>query len=371
MKASTKAYTISRYPATTDRSLRAWSAADEYVLKHLADIEIPTAGVAIYHDRFGYLTTYLSEYRPIVKIHASSQHKSIRGNILANDLDDDLVQWDIAGEAAENSKNAIKLAVVKVPKSLDLLRLYLAEIASRADKDCIVICAFMTKHFTKQLLTIATEYFTTVEQSLAWKKSRMLLLWGPKKVEEKALIHTIPYVDASGVEHTLKQYYGVFSAKHVDYATQFLLSTLELYDSDERILDLASGNGIIAYMCRQQKPTAEIHLSDDSYLAMASAKLNLGTEQTAFHCSDTLDRLDDGYFDVVVCNPPFHFEHENTIDIALRMFADARRVLSSSGRFVCVANLHLNYKTHLEKLFGQVDTIAENEKFAVYQCWKG
>ncbi|MBL4708340.1 MAG: methyltransferase, partial [Flavobacteriales bacterium] len=42
-----------------------------------------------------------------------------------------------------------------------------------------------------------------------------------------------------------KQYWGVFSAKHIDYATQYFLEHIKLNPTDNSILDLASGNGVI------------------------------------------------------------------------------------------------------------------------------
>ena len=80
--------------------------------------------------------------------------------------------------------------------------------------------------------------------------------------------------------------------------------------------------------------------------------------------------FEDDTFDLILCNPPFHFEHENNIDIAINLFRGAQRTLRSSGRFLCVANNHLNYRTHLDQVFGRVTTIAENERFTVFECRK-
>jgi len=359
-------YKINRYPTTSDRSLKAHSAADEYLLQHTKELTLAGKQITIYNDRFGYLSTHLAQHNPTLVTSYKSQEKSILANLQSNDIDITNVRFqNHLGEGAPTD-----IALVRIPKSLDLLRLYFAEILASANDDTVVVCSFMTKHFTKQLLTVAGEHFEDVNQSLAWKKSRLLLLSKPKQKTGQELIHEVSYQDKTGTEHVLRQYYGVFSAKHIDYATQFLLEHLDIDDTDNKILDLASGNGVIAYACRLQNKEAEIHLLDDSQLAIASSQLNLTDANTTFHHSDTMNELPDSHFDLVVCNPPFHFEHENTIDIALALFKGARRVLSATGRFVCVANLHLNYKTHLEQLFTQVDSLAQNDKFVVYQCWK-
>jgi len=180
------------------------------------------------------------------------------------------------------------------------------------------------------MLEIASIYFEVVEQSLAHKKARLLVLNKPRPIEKEQLTHAIPHTLISGREVDLVQYYGVFSAKHIDYATQFLLSRLEVDASIKTVLDLASGNGVIGLNIIDLIPNAELHLLDDSQLAVASSRINLSAYDVEHHYN----------------------------------------VLKYEGRFVCVANLHLNYQTHLKKIFDQVDVVDMNAKFVVYECWK-
>ena len=77
---------------------------------------------------------------------------------------------------------------------------------------------------------------------------------------------------------------------------------------------------------------------------------------------------DDNFFDFVVCNPPFHFEHENNIEVAIDLFVQVRRCLRRDGSFQAVANRHLNYQTHLKRLFGNVRIIGRNRKFEIISC---
>ena len=84
------------------------------------------------------------------------------------------------------------------------------------------------------MLTIADEFFESVHQSLAWKKSRLLILTQPRLVPESSPLISV-YLD----DHiSLRQYPGVFSSRRIDTATRFLVDHLELRDGDRRILDL-------------------------------------------------------------------------------------------------------------------------------------
>ena len=73
-------------------------------------------------------------------------------------------------------------------------------------------------------------------------------------------------------------------------------------------------------------------------------------------------------FDLIISNPPFHFEHETNIEVALNLFKEVKRCLKKGGSFQLVTSNHLNSKTHLNKLFHKVNIIAQNEKFVVYHC---
>lgn len=354
-------FNINRYPLTTDRSLRPWSAADELILSHFHENKTLKEGLIILNDKFGYLTVHTAEHKPTLVVERKSQEKSVLKNLKRNHTKAGNL-WTINPE--EKIDDLYGTALIKIPKSLDLFRLYLQMLSRSQSEKSRVIAGFMTKHFTPKLVEIANEYFTTVTQSLAKKKARVLLLSDPKSYQERELTHTLNY---DGSE--LKQYFGVFSAQKIDIATQFLIEEMEIKESDENILDLGCGNGVIAHAARKQNPDATIQLIDDSELAIASAKLNINdNEKTIFHTAYNTEELVQESFDLVACNPPFHFGHENTLDIALNLFAGAAKALKPAGRFVCVANKHLNYKTHLEKLYVKVEVIAENDRFIVYTC---
>ncbi len=317
----------------------------------------------IYNDRFGFLSCLLSRYNPTTIINHKSNEKALLNNLLANELEVESVAISNSLDAFEK---AVDIALIKIPKSLELFRLFLYQLSQKISADATVVCAFMTKHFSPQILSIAAEFFDLVEQSRAWKKSRLLVLTKPKSFVKQSIIHKIK----SPLSTSMEQYYGVFSAKHIDYASQFLIEHLEILPQEKRILDLASGNGILAAAIRKQNPTCELHLMDDFYLAVASSKLNLEHKNTVFHYNDSLDIFEANYFDCMVSNPPFHFEYEVSIATALRLFKEAKRCLKEGGRFQLVANQHLNYKTHLTKLFKAVKTVAQNKKFIIYNCLK-
>lgn len=358
-------YKFVRYPETSNKSLRAWSAAEEYVLLKVKELEKASKKIAIYNDRFGFLSCTLNEYKPLVVADRRSQQRSIDQNMKLNEL-----QWDKERlyDPLDELPEKVDIGIINIPKTMDLFELYLNQLSRSLSEDGIAICSFMTKYFSPQMLSIAEKYFEEVEQSLARKKARLLILKKKAKRPKKELIHTIPFAFEEEGREEFRQYFGVFSSGNIDYATQFLIKQLVLRNEDKKVMDLASGNGVIARAVQLMKPEAEIHLMDDSLLAIESSKLNLEPDNTHYHWNDTLEDFEVNSFDLIITNPPFHLGHETNIEVSIRLFKEIANILKPTGRFMCVANRHLNYKTHLTKNFSRVEIEAQNKKYVVYKA---
>ncbi|MFP4547977.1 MAG: class I SAM-dependent methyltransferase [Fidelibacterota bacterium] len=356
-----KKYEFIRYPKTRNKSLRAWNAADELIIKHLEDENLDDKKIILYHDRFGFLNTMFRDYQPLSMISYKSQEKAIIQNREINQLPTDDLQFM---DLFSRPKLKMDLAIIKQPKSLDLFQYYLQHLSKKIKKQGTVICGFMTRHFSKSMLELANEYFEEAVQTKAWKKSRLLIMKKPKPFKERDLIREIPYKD-----DVVRHYPGIFSAGKIDPATSFLIDHLDLQVRDKIILDLGCGNGILTQAMTAMKNNADYHLIDDFFLAVESAKLNLKGKNFHFYYDDNLKIFDNHTFDFVVSNPPFHFEYENNIEVSLELFQHVARILTENGRFQMVANKHLNYLTHLEKYFNEVTVMDENEKYIIYECF--
>ena len=68
-------FNIERYDLSVDKSLRAWSAADEYLLQTCNSLEKKPNHLGIYNDRFGFLGCNLHAFSPTVILTQKSQEK--------------------------------------------------------------------------------------------------------------------------------------------------------------------------------------------------------------------------------------------------------------------------------------------------------
>ncbi len=350
---------LERYPKTNDASLRAWSNAELMLLEYIKDY--PSQKVYTFNDRFGVWNCVLKQRDIKTVVTYASQQKAILKNMDLNSLNFDPNFVNPLDKYID-----IDLALIKIPKSLELFELFLHNICKDANENTEVICCFMTKYFTKKMVTIASLYFNIVEQTKAWKKARLMILKSPKKeILSKKMMNSILFK-----EKQFFQYYGVFSSGGIDLGTQFLLKHLSLRKNEINVLDLACGNGVIGCVIADQNPDTIITFVDDFSLAIASSKINAVNIKSNFIYADTIESLKGSNFDIIISNPPFHFEHENNIEVSLSLFKMVFSCLKNGGRFVVVANKHLNYKTHLIKIFSKVQILNQNEKFAVYECLK-
>ncbi|HFB99395.1 MAG TPA: methyltransferase domain-containing protein [Phaeodactylibacter sp.] len=359
-------YQVTRYPATNSRSLKAWNTADEYLLQRLEEYQLSNVSIAIFNDRFGFLSCLLYDFSPIIILNYKSQKKAIIQNATDNLLKISDLRFQ---NPLDIFSEKINIGIFKIPKSLELFRLQLFQLSQSLADDAVVLGAFMTKYFSPKIITIASEFFENVEQSRAWKKSRLIILQKKKPFRNISITHTIAFE-----KDIYQQYFGVFSAKNIDYASQFFIQHWMIKKDVQRVLDLASGNGILAKKIKEKNPSYEVHLMDDAYLAIESSRLNLTPEKETnpekifFHWNDTMDIFENDFFDLVVSNPPFHFEYETNIEVAIHLFQEVKRCLKNGGQFQLVASRHLNFKTHLEKIFESVLVILENDKFIIYMA---
>ncbi len=356
-----KSYQFERYPQKGNRSLQAWSAVDEHFLKHQA-IE-PCANdtpLVLYNDRFGCLAC-LQLPKPVHSVVTHrSQLAALNYHLAINELDNESLQ---TSSPLDPLPTAVQTAWIKLPKSLELFQLFLQQLSTQLVPKAEVVVGFMTRHFSPQVLSLAELYFEEVEQSRAWKKSRLLFLRQPKPYVARILQQEL-----SWQQQAFKQYYGVFSAKRIDFASQFLLEQLPPLLPHSKVLDLACGNGILGLAATQGIADVELHLLDDFNLAVASAQLNASERQAHFHWDYHLEELPAAYFDSILCNPPFHTEHEVTTAVAKQLFEGARRCLRDEGYFWVVANRHLHYLPALQSHFKEVRLHRQNKKFILYRC---
>jgi 16S rRNA (guanine1207-N2)-methyltransferase len=387
---------LARDPDVGGGELRAWDAADRYLLDHAA-AEFPDAlagEVAVIDDTHGALAlgaVLLGAAE--VRVHQDSivGQRALAANAAATGLPGG-TQHPLASVATP----ATSLVLLRMPRSLARLDAVTRAVAAAAGPQLVLLAGNRVKHMTPTQNEVLGAGFARVDVTLARAKSRIVVGREPRggltpplpivsqlelrprggrKDSRREAVSPAPTAAPTpapvpapaSAALTVVALPGVFAGASLDIGTRELLATFDELPSFERAIDLACGTGIIAVALAQRNPRARVLATDVSSIAVESARLTAqanGVEVETRH-DDGLSAEPATSADLVVLNPPFHAGAAVTTEIAHRLFADAARVLRRGGELRVVWNSHLGYRPVLERLVGPTRQLARSPKFTV------
>jgi len=377
---------LSRYPPTSDPNLKAWNAADEYLIERsLAYSVTEQSDVLVLNDQFGAITCALIQANPKLKLvnwtDSFLSKRAIYDNTKANGLDTDLrfvngYHSDLSPDEDSDSASIFDSNLVfnyvfmRVPKHNSLLEFQLSNLASHVKAETIIIAAGMTKEIHNSTTALFEKIIGPSKTSLAKKKARLIYAQVSKKEGNKN------EYKSNATKFELKEfgitsygYPGVFSRDKLDLGCRVLLQYLPKTLDGQKLLDLGCGTGILGTIAVKQNPSLQVTFSDESFLAVKSARKTFSenTEgNAAYYVTDVLDDVEENGFDHILCNPPFHQQNVQTISIANKMFKQSAQKLKASGELRVVANRHLKYRPILTRYFNDINIVSNDPKFMVW-----
>ncbi|MDI5969082.1 methyltransferase [Streptomyces sp. SL13] len=371
---------LARFPYDPRDQLRAWDAADEYLLRRLAGTDGEAAvelggRIVVLGDRWGALSTALAEHRPTLVTDSWLARRATGDNLERNALDAGAVR---VLTTQDPPPERIDVLLVRVPKSLALLEDQLHRLAPALRPGTVVLGTGMAKEIHTSTLKLFERLVGPTRTSLAWRKARLISAApAPAATWTGAnpwpLRWTLPADTGGPAGATVVNHAGVFCAERLDIGTRFFLRHLPRRDGPEHVVDLGCGNGVVGLAAALGNPQARLTFTDESFQALASAEATFRANAPAgaradFLAGDGPAGLAPGSADLVLNNPPFHSHQATTDATARRMFTGAREVLRPGGELWVVGNRHLGYHTLLRRVFGNCDLIAGDPKFVVLRC---
>ncbi|MGW2190430.1 methyltransferase [Streptomyces sp. NPDC001719] len=373
-------YELTRFPEDPRDRLRAWDAADEYLLSHLKGVDgepVDLSGnVVVVGDRWGALAVSLAAHRPVQITDSFLSQEATRANLERNGLARDAVRLL---STRDTPPERIDVLLIRVPKSLALLEDQLHRLAPHVHAGTVVVGTGRVTEIHTSTLKLFEQLLGPTRTSLAVKKSRLIFCSPDPGLERgtNPWPHSYALPDDVGVMsgRTVVNHAGIFCAERLDIGTRFFLGHLPRRRGPGHIVDLGCGNGVVGTAAALADPAAEVTFVDESFQAVASAeatfRANAGAGASAsFRVGDGLSGVPAGSVDLVLNNPPFH-THQATTDVtAWRMFSGARDALRTGGELWVVGNRHLGYHVRLRKLFGNCEVVASDPKFVILRAVK-
>src|SRR5882757_6108357 len=267
-------YALARFPEDTRDQLRAWDAADTYLLRHLAESGTPLSGsVVVVGDRWGALATALSAHRPTQITDSFLAREATRANLARAGVEESAVPLLTT---QDTPPDRIDVLVVRVPKSLGLLEDQLHRLAPGVHEGTVVVGTGMVKEIHTSTLHLFERILGPTRTSLAEKKARLIFCTPFPGIARNSNPWPYSYELPDGVGtvsgRTVIKHAGVFCADRLDVGTRFLLQHMPRSRGPERVADLGCGNGVVGTAAALANPEAEVLFVDESYQAVASAR---------------------------------------------------------------------------------------------------
>jgi 16S rRNA G1207 methylase RsmC len=351
---------IKRYPLRKNEVLQGWDSADDLILQHMRSVNLTDKRILIVNDHFGAIscgleghncTTYTDSYVSMMGIRNNGQQRIQPINHLG----------ELSGY--------YDFVCIQIPKNMSYFEDILCHLTPHLQSHSKVVCGVMVKHMASTSFDLLNKYIGKTRTGLAQKKAR--LIFADFEMTEvrssypqsiKIDNFEIPFINGS----------NLFSRDKLDIGTRFFLEHIPLGDF-KTILDLGCANGILGIKAKMLNPDARIIFSDDSAMAIESAKRNYENyfkDDPAFLWTNCYEGQPGNSLDLVLCNPPFHQGNSIGDFVSWQMFHDSYDSLKTGGFMRVIGNTHLGYQIKLKKLFGNSKVVAANTKFMICDARK-
>ena len=368
-------FELARYPVRKKSTLRAWDAADEYLLKHLSDEflnnkEETKTKILIVNDSFGALSLSLSEYAVTIWTDSWLTEKALQYNCIQNNIAVNSIK---IVSSIETPSGDYDLVLIKVPKSLAMLEDQLLRIKSFISPAVKMISSGMVKSIHTSTLKLFEKSIGKTTTSLAKKKARLIFSDVDSHIPYKPSPYPKKYI-LENTDYELINHANVFSRERLDVGTRFFIQHIPQSEKYKSIIDLACGNGVVGLIASIKNPDADVLFLDESYMAVESARenilLNSKNISAKFEVTDCLTGIKKESADLILNNPPFH---QNTVvgdEVAWQMFKQSKSVLKEKGELWVIGNRHLGYHAKLQRIFNNCEVVATNKKFVILKAIK-
>ncbi|MBL4827515.1 MAG: methyltransferase [Spongiibacteraceae bacterium] len=276
---------LQRFPLRNNETLQAWDAADELLLKHLAqtnhlslkDNSAENSKIIILNDAFGSLACSLSTFQVTSWGDSHLAHSALLHNAQANQL----ASTPQCLASTSELSDEYDIALIKIPKTLALLEQQLIQLKTHLHTNSLVIAAGMTKYMQRSHFALFERYLGPTSTSLAVKKARLIFPTLKQQTPPTPCPYPSQYYD-NDVGLTLCNHANVFSRENLDIGARFMIQQFNqlptMSSSPLRIVDLGCGNGVLGIMAKKQLEQVDknrgkqVYFIDESYMAIASAK---------------------------------------------------------------------------------------------------
>ena len=174
-----------------------------------------------------------------------------------------------------------------------------------------------------------------------------------------------------GVDRPLELafYPGCFAAGRLDEGTRLLLEAVPAFRDGGRVLDFASGSGIVGAALRARTPDIRLALLDADALALDAARENVpGAEIILADGAAGLSGLTAGdRFELIISNPPIHHGRQEDFAVLKALLEQGPKLLKLKGSLVFVVQRTAGAGRLIAALGRKATLLRESPHFQVWR----
>ncbi len=263
--------------------------------------------------------------------------------------------------------------VLKLPKGRDAQDMVMHAVGSRMAPGANCFIHGRNDEGIKSAGKHSSGVFASFEPLDARKHCRVLRCESPRDGLKGDLADWRTEVEGQMGEEVLRwtSWPGLFAHGRLDVGTQQLLRALPTFKPEKRILDFASGAGVIAARVLAQNPGVTMDVLDIDPLAIHAARINV-PKAGAYYLSNAWDQVPrNAKWDVIISNPPLHAGVQPDFTGLNALVDEAGRYLSRQGELYLVTQTNVRLRDRLEKHFARVRVVGSTPGFKTWHAKKG
>ena len=264
-------------------------------------------------------------------------------------------------------------AIVKLPKGREAQEMVLSAVGSRMATGAACYLHGRNDEGIKSAGKHTASVFATFEALDARKHCRIIRCEGPLDNLRGDLEDWRADVEDEYNGHTMRwvSWPGLFAHGRLDVGTRQLFDVLPSFKSEKRILDFASGSGVVASRVLAENAGIQMDVLDIDPLAIHAARINVPTAGKHY-LSNAWDQVPhNAKWDVIISNPPLHAGVAADFTGLNALVDEAGRYLSRHGELFLVTQRNVQLRERLEKHFASVRVAGNSPGFKTWHAKKG
>lgn len=174
-------------------------------------------------------------------------------------------------------------------------------------------------------------------------------------------------IEFAGKAITLRSYPGMFAHGALDDGTRLLLQHLPACATQDRVLDMGCGSGVLARAIQERTPDVLIDAVDINAFALEATKKNVPGVQT--YWGDGWQALPgEAKYHFIISNPPVHVGLRQTTEMLEHFIKNAKQRLLPKGSITLVVQGTIPADKLLKQAGFITKLVAENK---TYRIWEG